>query len=248
MAYALKFGTYSFPPTFYPAQEPSGAVVPMSKLPGGAGSRVSGRSLNGKVLQVEGGLVQNDTTPLRNQIDVMKAALQGSQSLYFEDDRYWKEAQLRDFEVRYEGTGFGRWARVALSFVTGDPYQYSTAVSTSSTSITASGQSISLTNGGNAPALPQYALTVAGSGTVNLALTLTNTTTGEVCLLNGAVTGGDVITIDALAENVLRGSSAGISLFDGVFPSLASGANALTIAYTSGSISNLTITYRARWY
>lgn len=248
MAYALKFGSYTLPPTFSPTQEPASAVVPLSKLPGGAGSRASGRSLTGKTIQVEGGLVRTASNPLRDQIDTLKAALQGSQALYFEDDRYWKEAQLRDFEARYEGAGFDRLARITLGFVTGDPYQYSATLTTSDTTITASGQSVSVTNSGNAPAAPQFVLTVGGSGAVTLNMTLANATTGESCTLIGAVTGGDVLTIDTLAEDVLRGTSGAIALFDGVFPSLAAGANSLTLTYSSGSVTDLALNFRARWH
>lgn len=41
MAYALKFGSYTLPPTFSPTQEPASAVVPLSKLPG---AREAGRA------------------------------------------------------------------------------------------------------------------------------------------------------------------------------------------------------------
>lgn len=248
MAYALKFGSYTLPPTFSPSQEPSSATVLVSKSPGRAGGRASARSLTGKTLQVEGGLVRTANSPLRDQIDALKAGLQGSQSLYFADDRYWREVQLRDFEARYEGAGFDRVARITLGFATGDPYQYSATLTTSDTAITASGQSVSATNGGNAPALPQYVLTVGGSGAVNLALTLANATTGESCTLTGAVTGGDVLTIDSLAEDVLRGASGAMALFDGVFPSLAPGANSLTVSYTSGRVNALALNFRARWH
>jgi phage-related protein len=248
MTFALKFGSYAFPSTFYPSAEPAEAAVALARLPRAEGARASARLLTEKTLRVEGGLLQEATAPLRAKLDAMKAALQGSQALYFEADRYWRNAQLRDFETSYEATGYGRMARVRLAFVTGDPYQYSTTETNTNRVISASGQTLSVTNGGDAPAAPSVELTVGGSGAVTLGATITNSTTGKAFTLAGAVTGGDVIIVNALEKTVTIGGTDKTALFDGLFWELATGANTVTLTYTSGTITNLVVKHRARYY
>jgi phage-related protein len=83
---------------------------------------------------------------------------------------------------------------------------------------------------------------------VTLACTVTNSTTGETFTLEGAVTGGDVIIVDSLEQTVTIGGTDKTSLFDGVFPTLAVGSNTIQVDYTSGTITNLSISHNARYF
>jgi phage-related protein len=248
MTYIPTFGSYALPVTLYPIQEPGEAGISVAKLARTTGARASTRLLTEKVIRLEGGLVESAGASLRTQIDALKAGLQGEQSLSFEADRLWRKAQMRDFEVNYEGTGYARFARVRLSFVTPDPYQYAASDTTNSRTITASGQTLNTTNAGNAPAAPVLSLTVGGSGAVTLSCTVLNNTTGESFTLNGSVTGGEVILIDTLEQSITISGVDKTALFDGLFPSLEVGSNTFQVNYTAGTISNLSLSHKARWY
>lgn len=248
MTYLPTFGSYDLPMTLYPVQEPAESAIAISRRARGHGASASAKRLTEKVIRMEGGLLQSAGTPLRAQIDDLKAGLQGSANLCLEVDRYWRNVQLRDFEVNYEGTGYGRMARLHLGFVSGDPYQYSKTTTTDSRAISATGQTKATTNSGNAPACPTLSLTVGGSGAVTLGCTVTNNTTGENFTLAGAVTGGDVIVVDCLEQTVTISGVDKTSLFDGVFPSLAVGSNTIQVDYSAGTITNLSLAHNARWY
>ncbi len=253
MAFGIKFGSYSLPSAFAIVSEPQSSVLAVSRLPRANGARVSTRYVGEGVITLEGGLARDlgstSDTALRTALDTLKANLQGTANLYKHDDRYWRNCQLRDFGINTPSPTLElRLHRVALSFVTGDPFQYSTTTTTNSRTISASGQTQATTNAGNAPAAPAISLTVGGSGAVTLACTITNSTTSESFTLAGAVTGGDVIIIDSLEQTVTIGGTDKTSLFDGVFPTLATGSNTITVAYTSGTITNFSISHNARYF
>jgi len=250
VSYVLQFGSYVFPKGFYPAEEPLASQVSAAKLPRADGARVLTGLLEKKVLKVRGGLIHDSGLSVRTKVDALKAALQGGPAnLYFDSDRYWRQVQKESSSFGYEsGTHYGRIVTVEIDFVTGDPFVYEVAAQNVSQAIASSPTTVPVTAGGNAPALPQWSLTVGGVGAVTLAATVTNTTTGEAFTLAGAVSGGDVIVVDSLAETVKIGGVDKMSLFDGLFPKLAVGANSIQIAYTSGTISNFAADWNNRWY
>jgi hypothetical protein len=253
--YQMKFGTYALPTGLYVAAQPSSRNVPSAKLPRADGARIPPGYLAEKRWTVQGGLTNSVIatgagSPLRTQLDNLKTGLaQGPTTWQTDTDRYWRNCQAVAFSESYEGTGFNRIVTVRFDILTGDPYAYETAVQSFPTNaIAASPTVVTLTAGGNAPALPQWSLTVGGSGAVALAATVTNQTTGEAFILSGSVTGGTVLVIDSLNETVTIGGADNMLLFDGNFPKLAVGANSIQVAYSSGTITNLGATWSNRWY
>lgn len=253
MSYLLRYGTYTFPATFHPAAVPGSRVVGAEKLPRADGGRVSPSYLDTKRILVRGGLAQGpmDSSDLRARIDALRAALAAQpQNLYLWSDRYYRNVYVGEQPEDYEPTGFGRLASIEIEFVTGDPFQYSTTETTDTWSAIAStGETRAITPGGNAPALPKFAITVAGSGAKTLDWTIHNQTTDEAFTIAGTVTGGDVIDVDCLAQTVVVGAVDKMTLFDGRWPTLAAGvANTLEESYDGAALSQIVTTYRSRWY
>jgi len=252
MAYALKFGSYTFPTTFAPVSDPVDVSVPLSKIPRSDGDVASTGYRKGKVVQIDGGLTNGvgsySETGVRTLIDAFRAGIAGKQNLYFFDDRYYRNAQMTHAEFANEVGTFLKIQKVRLTFVAGDSYQYAVTPTVTARSISASGQTLSVTAGGTADAIPVISLTVGGSGAKTLAATITNSTTGKAFTLAGACTGGDVIIVDCLNKTVTISGVDKTALFDGLFWSLANGANTVTVAYTTATITNLSVSAQDRWY
>lgn len=251
MTYAPQFGTYSIPRGINVSKLPGARIVPSAKTPRYDGGRLLIGMLDIKRISLTGMLIRpmgNFTANyLRGVLDGLKSGLaQGPANFSIETDRYWRLCQAEAYEDSYEATGYRNVVTVSFDVVTGDPFSYETAGQTGGGSLSATGQTKTVTNGGNAAAAPQIAVTAGSTGT--LAATITSQTTGDVCTLNGAVTSGDVITIDSLADTVTRAGLDVTSLFDGQFVRLAVGANVLRFDWTSGSLSNAAISWNNRWY
>jgi phage-related protein len=249
----LRFGTYSLPPTLYIADAPHSRTVPLAKLPRADGARVPTGFLKEKIWSIRGGLVNSTISTgggasLRTQLDALKAALAAGPTNFTIEDRFYRNCQVSDYGDTF-GVHHQRQADVAFSIVTGDPFAYSAlATSLPTNAVSASPTTVSATAGGNAYAQPALSVTVGGSGAITLAATITNTTTGEVFTLVGAVTGGDVIIVDSLNHTVTIGGVDKTLLLGGQFPTLAPGANVFTVAYSSGTITNLGLEWNDRWY
>lgn len=251
---ALQFGSYALPGVFALTSDPMPVSVPMAKIPRAYGSRVSTAYPEGKVITFEGafaaGLGVVDPATLRTAISTLRANLQGLQNLQAYSDRYWRNCYLKAANATFEGVEMARFGKVSLQFATGDPFEYSTTTTTASAAITGSGQTLAAPNGGEAFAAPAISLTVGGSGAQTLSCTLTNSTTGEAFTLNGACNGGDVFVVDTLNKTVTISGADKTALFDGLLlPSgLLTGANTLTVAYTSATITNISVAFNARYF
>lgn len=88
----------------------------------------------------------------------------------------------------------------------------------------------------------------SGGGDVTLDATLTNETTGEAFSLQGEVEDGTEIVVNSLEETVTVEGEDRMDLFDGLFPRLNPGNNTLNVAYASGEITNVDVTWNSRWY
>lgn len=251
MTYAPAFGTYSIPRGINIAQVGMARQVPNSKAARYDGARTLNATLQLKRFSLKGTLIRplgNVTANyLRTQIDALKTGLaQGPANFVIDSDRYWRQCQAETYADSYDPTSYQNYVDIAFDIVTGDPFSYETAAQSAARNLTTTGQTQAATNGGNAYAAPSLALTVGSSGT--LAATITNQATGDVFTLSGAVTSGDIITVDGLLQTVTRGGSDVITLFDGQFPRLAVGANTFLFAWTSSSFSHVTISFNNRWY
>lgn len=252
MSYGLVFGTFSFPPGFHVANVEMARSVPTAKLPRADGARVIAGYLDAKKISVRGGVYKASLSTgggasVRSQLDALKGALAaGPASFYTDSDRFYRNCQQSTYSDTFDVTEFNRMCTVQFDLISGDPWSYAATGSTGSRSISASGQTLAVTNGGNAYGQPQISLTMGSTG--NVSATVTNTTTGEVFTIGGSVTSGDVIVVDSLLESVTKSGADEMSLFEGVFPRLAVGANTIQVAYSLGTITNLLVSWNDRWY
>lgn len=252
MAYVLTFGSYQLPATFGVTGLNHAASIPTAKLPRTDGDSVATRYLRGKTIEVGGGLTNGvgnySETGVRTLLDTFLQNLQGTQNLYILDDRYYRDCQLQHADVRAEVNTLLKIVKVNLSFVSPDPYQYAVTPTTGTRVVSASGQTLAVTVGGTADAYGTISVTVGGSGAKTLAATITNSTTGQAFTLSGSCVGGDVIVVDCLNKTVKISGASRMDMFDGLFFNLANGANTLTEAYTSATISNLAVSFSNRWH
>lgn len=189
-----------------------------------------------------------DLSEHRARLDTLREMLAvGPSRLYVYTDRFYRCCEPASEPEAIPATGINRIHDVSVQIVGPDPYQYSTT-ETSETWVPSSGvaHTINVASGGVAAA-PTISLTVGGSGLETIAFTVSNDTTGEEFTLAGDVTAGDVIEIDCLLLRVLIGTTDYLSLFDGLFTSLALGNNSIAISWTSSSVTSATVTYNARW-
>lgn len=252
MTYGLQFGTFAFPVGFYVASIDMTREVPSAKLPRADGARVILGYLDAKKITVHGGVYHASLSTgggatVRAQLDALKGALaQGPAAFYTDSDRFYRNCQQSAYSDTFDPTEFNRMCTVAFDLISGDPFSYEVAAQSPSQAISASGQTMTVTNGGNATAAPQFLITVGTTGT--LFATITNTTTGEAFTLNNAYNAGDVLIIDSLAQSVTKAGADITADFEGVFPRLLPGANTITESYTYGAISNLALHWNNRFY
>lgn len=250
---AIVFNGYTLPNTFNVMDISLPSSAPSAKIPRRDGGTLRGQYLNERVIRVEGMISSFDLggnpQTILSQRDAILAGLAGMGSLYIDTGRFFRNVVARTITPHFPSGNYKRACDFSIEFATGDPYQYSDTLSTASGAIAATPTTFNVNGvGGTAKALPQVALTVGGAGAVTINVTLTNNTTGEVCTLNGSATAGDVITIDSLLQTVTKQTGADVmSLFDGVFPSLAVGNNSITVAYTGTAVTAWAVNYRARY-
>ena len=153
MAYALKFGSYTFPNTFAVVSDPIEIIAPKAKIPRADGDVVATAYRGGKTVHIDGGLTNGvgsyTETGVRTLIDSLRAGIAGTQNLYFFDDRYYRNAQLISANFNSPTASFLKGQRVNCVFLAGDSYQYSTTTTSNSGAISASGQTLAVTAGGN---------------------------------------------------------------------------------------------------
>lgn len=246
----LKFGSYAFPLGFRVEEDDNGLTIARAKLARADGARFLRGYRNEKRVVVRGGIYNGpfDSSDLRTRIDALRAALFGGPArLWLYDDRYYRCMQAETFPDHYVPTGFNRLADIEIAFSGPDPFQYSSATSTDTWNSPSSGGTRILTSNGNAYAWPTFTITVGGAGSQSIAYTLTNSTTGEAFTLTGTVAGGNVIVVNSLAKTVLIGTTDEMTLFDGIFPTLAAGGNTFTLTISTGSITSIVTTWQDRW-
>lgn len=251
--YEHKYGGYTFPATMPPSSDPRQWLVPDAKQPRTDGGIVLPGYRTSKEFEIRGSIVRGPLQPtlvLRDQLDDLIEALSDQPQDYTHyDDRYWRCVRVRDLHIPYEETAFDRLAiGITIKLITADPFQYSRTENTDTWTAPSNGGTRVITlSEGNAKAAPIFQFTVDGAGTVPIAYTLSNDTTGEEFGLAGDVSGGDVIEVDCLRRTVMIGAVDMMYLFSGVFPTLDLGANTFTIGYGATAIDALETTYQGRW-
>lgn len=198
------------------------------------------------------GMVRGDTLDdFKTAYDALVAALEnGEQNLTLHSDRYIP-ARLSAFTTDYDPTSLSRYCFVAFDMIAETPFWLSATQYTDTWSSPADGNTRAINaGGGDVDALPIFAITAGGTGTLDIGLAVTVHGIARSFTLNGAVTSGDVLLVDTALEQVtLQATGADkMSLFDGEFLKLGIGSNTLTLTSPSGvSVSQIVTSWRRRW-
>lgn len=247
----LAFGSTEFPLATSVQVINRGRTIGRAKLARAHGMVQTAGYRNGIELDVTVPICRGplDESEFRTRRDAARAMMAVGPSRMYAGytDRYYRccEAEGEPEDVIAE-TLLGRYHAIRQRIVGPDPFEYSTTEVTD-TWVPSSGATHSINVTGGAAAAPTFSLTVGGSGLETIAFTVSNETTGEGFTLEGDVTAGDVIEVDCLLLRVTIGDTNYMSLFEGLFPSLALGSNSIVISWTSSSVTSATIAYSPRW-
>lgn len=244
MDYSLKFGSYEFPRTFYPASVPQNSRVPITEIPRRDGGVLGDQRVAHKVITVQGMLRGDTAQDLRDAMDDLLSALNdGRQQLTVWDDRYI-HAVKQAVSTDYDPTSFKRYCNVSIQFLCDDPFWE--AVTESSDTWASPTGSHDIEIGGNAPAVPTFEFTVGDGGELDIQLTC-----GDYGFtLTGTVQAGQVIVVDNLEMSVEIDALDYMSMFDFDFIRLTGGATN-RLEYSSdgaATISQIVTKWRNRWY
>lgn len=243
----LRLGTYDFPDSLSVREIPQAVEVPTEAIPRRHGLARGTMRLREKQVTIEGML--SHVSQVRDVRDaVMSACANGRQKLYVEDaDRYlW--VQLADFNEENPYNQADKLRPVTIEFLSDTPFWESDTLSSNTWNTPLDGGDVTLTNAGNAETYPVFAITVAGTGTLNIAITVGASRTFT---MNGAVTAADVYVVDCLEQTVVKQSDSSdkMSYFDGLFPWFSAGDNVVSL--TNGgaiALTSIVTTWRNRWY
>lgn len=250
------YGTMRMPNTFGLLSDDVDNVVPVAKLVRADGANVIRGTHGPRRIVYRGALVRgpiktSGLTSLRASFDALTAQFFSNDPLNLytgESDRYLRNVECTHCNRSYEPNGYSRQWNVDVEFLTGDPFYYSTTTTSDAWTVSTSGATHTITTTGNAYAQPVFSITVGGSGAKTIAYTLTNNTSGNAFTLAGNVTGGDVIVVDTLNRTVTIAGVDKISLFDGLWIELLSGANVLTETYGVATITSIATSYINRYW
>jgi hypothetical protein len=185
--------------------------------------------------------------------DAILAGIPSRGNLYVgRDDRYYKDAQLSTWSQSTPADG-RLWAKLGtlqLPFLCAAyPHQFDSATNTPT--LTNTGGTVNYSSSqGNRDTYPTWTITVNAGGTGTI--TLTNTTTGETCLLKKPdgtnFASSDVIVLDGLNRTAKLNGVILPGLHDRRIPRLQPGSNNITLS-DSGTltITSLACSYPGRW-
>jgi hypothetical protein len=245
-----KLGDFTFPRGTTVQGIQRGRTIGSQKLARATGNRQTAGSRNGISIALRVPIVKGpfDTSDHRTRVDALRAALAvGPARFWLYSDRYYRCCEAQAEPEDFGDTGFNRVDEMHVTIIGPDPLMFSSTDSTDTWTSPTSGGTRTVTAGGNAPAAPSLSLTVGGSGAETIDWEIENSTTGEVFTLAGDVTAGDVIVVNTLAKTVKIGTTDRKDLFDGLFLSLAAGANSLTNTQTASSIASLVTAWTDRY-
>jgi len=250
--YRLRFGSYDLPTTLRPAGQDlpytDGATARLRE----PGSVTRTPRLQEITLAVQGEFVGDTLNDFLAQRDAIIGNCQGKADLWYgRDDRYYKNAQLdrASLGVPDDGVLYGVNATVTFNFVSRE-YPEAFSVNTASVTLTASGGTVPGQGDLGSKARPTWTITVGTGGTGSLVLT--NTTTGEVCIIakpTGNFASGDVITLDRDTATAKLNGVIVLGLYDRRIPSIQGGINNIITLASSGtaSPSALSLVYPPRY-
>lgn len=250
--YRLRFGAYDLPTTLLPVDDGGGEDIQATDLPRRSGASTQEGRERSRTLVIRGQLHADTFDAWFTALDTLLASCSGTADLWYgRDDRYFKDAQLESWgrSDPAEGRLWGIIASVSLQFVAARHVQpFGTATYTPA--LTAAGGTVTYSAAqGSADTYPLWTITIADAGTG--VLTLTNTTTGEVCTV--AVPGanfaaGDILTLDRLTGQGKRNGALLPGLYDRRIPRLVPGSNTITLASGgTATIASLAVSYPGRF-
>lgn len=257
MAYLLQFGGFAFPSGFAPMSHESPKDLAEQERPRASGAVTQAARQQARRLSVEGSAMGFGGGPAAVQaaVDAVRGACEAGgppQPLFFGRDDRFVLAQCSGVSESYQEGGGGSWYgashRLLISFLAGDPFFYATG-QTPAPGLTGAGGTV--TPGGNAPAFAAWSITVTAGGAGQIVLA--NATTGQSALLGTAGTAwaaGDVVALTRTATSytVTKNGQTAPGLMAGLIPTLALGANVITLAAPAGvTLAPLGCTYTARW-
>ena len=254
--YELQLGSYILPKTFAVVSDEYAVKAGIYEHPQNDGACASFPYLSSRRMKLAGTVhsgtfcsTVNRSESVREPLDVVLSRLRAAPTTFkMYPDREWRGVYAETQKSAYENQSAARFATVEFDIVMPDPYQYLVATSSSPTnSISASPTTVTISAGGLFKTPAKFSVTIGGSGAQTIAISVSNTTTGQAFTLTGAVTGGDVIDVDAYNHTVKIGTVNKISLFDGVFVDLNNSANSVVVAYNTGTITNLAATWNERY-
>jgi hypothetical protein len=158
--------------------------------------------------------------------------INGVQELYIgRDDRFYY-AQAESYTESYEdGVFYNVIADIAIGFRAADPDAYGALAASPITEgpVSVSLGSNSLTPVGNSTTHPWWTITINAAGTGSIYLT--NSTTGQVCVVTGTFANADVILLDARLSSYgsYYNSVLDYGLFTGPIPDLWPTANTILL-------------------
>lgn len=245
--YRLSFGTYTFPETLIPSDEGYSYDTAAQARPRAPGAVTQIGRREPTLLTIEGGLTADTFDDLTSMETALKCALgAGKQNLFFgRDDRYYRDAQVKSVSNSdQQGATFGVISFWRITFEAADypePFGADTV-----------GQSLSspdtVTNLGDADALPTWTIGIGSTGTGPL--TLTNAATGESATVGDAgttLTAGDVIVLNRDGYSVTWNGTPAFDLFDGRIPRLMTGDNTITLTAGGTATAGLVVEYAPRY-
>jgi phage-related protein len=253
--YLHKFGALVLPMGIAPATDSLVNVVPHAKALRGTGARAITGTPDARSLVSRGALIKGPiSTPglvtIQTTLDSLVSALitNAPANLYFgRDDRYLRNVQVESLP-QDTGVTLGRIRDIEIHWLAPDPFYYAVASTTDTWTVSASAQTRVLpVSNGTAVVQPTFNITVGGVGAQTIAYTITHNTTGQAFTLAGAVTGGNVIVVNTLAQTVTIGGVDKISLFDGLWMQLQPGANTIREDYTGATITQIVTSWQDRY-
>lgn len=253
----LKFNSYVFDKTFKYELLPLSRASSVLRRANEHGAVIRAENFGDRRVTLSGTLygeyqdvINPENTPLRDKWDTLaEAVFAGAGKLYINADRFFREAVCIDGPRSYTENSAERFADVNLQFAIGDPFLYAETEDESETNaIGSSPDTVTLTpSGGSARAFarPRYEIEIDTGGT--LALTVNNDRDDRAFTYGGAVSNGDVITVDAYERRVLLNGSDALAQFGGMLPRLYTGANDIQLTFTGATIANFAAYWRPTW-
>jgi phage-related protein len=252
-------GSYTFPDNFYVTEIRDNTRTQNDEIPRRHGLLVADQYAAEKIIRVEGTL--SHSMDVRAQLSSLLVALFGGRQKFYlqpstatpTEDRYIY-ATAQNPSQAYDAGLFRHHGRFSIDLLCDDPFweaetESSDTWDTTALATPAPSGTRNLAVGGDAPSWPTLALTVAGTGTIGVTVSL-----GDISFeLAGSVTDGDVIVVDCRNGTVTLDSddSDKMSLFDGDFFSLTQNASNVLTLEDSGAgsyISQIVTTWRNRWF